>query len=83
MPPAFTATILFFVCVSAAVDCGAPSVSSDVMVFPFLATSEGAEIMYQCRSGFQPQETITAVCGGNALWSPDPALHNCIGMLYT
>ena len=59
-----------------------PSVANGMQVFPFLDTSEGAEIMYQCKSGFQPQETITAVCESNAQWSPDPALHNCTGQAY-
>ena len=46
------------------------------------SANEGAVIMYECMSGFQPQETITAVCGRDGRWSPDPALHNCIGQDY-
>ena len=41
--------------------------------------SEGAEIIFQCMPGFQPQENITTLCGSNGLWSPDPTLHNCTG----
>ena len=61
-------------------DCGEPSVAIGVEVISLLSTIEGSEIMYQCGSGFHPQAmVITAVCGNNGLWSPDPTLQNCTG----
>ncbi len=40
---------------------------------------EGAVLMYRCRTGFQPQDVVSTVCGSDRLWSPDPARHNCAG----
>ena len=60
------------------VGCGIPALSNGVQL-TISATNEGAEIMYECMSGFQPHETLIVVCGSNGHWSSDPAPHRCIG----
>ena len=35
-------------------------------------TTEGAEIFFRCNTGFVPAENMTAVCGADQRWSPDP-----------
>ncbi len=67
------------------VSCEFPvGVSSNVHQIPISGQqqtlyNEGDVIIYQCRTGFQPQDVNISVCGSDRLWSPDPARHNCIG----
>ena len=39
---------------------------------------EGAEIFFRCDPGFIPAENMTAVCGPDGRWNPDPARLVCI-----
>ena len=59
--------------------CTAPSPPVDGFLSPFSATNEGAEVVYCCDAGFQPQGNNTAVCGSNGVWRADPAQHQCRG----
>lgn len=62
-----------------AAGCPRPPVPMDGSIIPFPATNEGAEIVYHCDPGFQPQSDVTAMCASNGLWTPDPALLQCVG----
>ena len=35
-------------------------------------------IHFWCNPGFVPTERMTAVCGADGRWTPDPADHRCI-----
>ena len=39
---------------------------------------EGAEILFRCNPGFVPAGNMTAVCGTDGRWNPDPATLVCI-----
>ena len=55
------------------VNCSDPSPPTDVSIYPYLNTTEGAEISFMCNPGFVPTDSMTAVCGADRRWSPDPA----------
>ena len=38
---------------------------------------EGAEIFFRCNPGFVPAGDMTAVCGTDGRWNPDPATLVC------
>ena len=60
--------------------CPRPLSPMDGSIISFPAvTTEGAEIVYRCDPGFQPQSNVTATCTSNGLWTPAPAQHQCIG----
>jgi len=42
-------------------------------------TLEEAEILFKCNPGYVPAEGMTAVCGADGRWNPDPADHRCTG----
>ena len=44
---------------------------------PYQNTTEGAEISFMCNPEFVPAGRMTAVCGADGRWSPDPANHRC------
>ena len=41
------------------------------------STVEGSEITYQCDDGFTPEGTMTAVCGEDGEWRPNPGDVEC------
>ena len=49
----------------------------DGSIDPYQNTTEGAEISFRCNAMFVPTERMTAVCGADGRWSPDPADHRC------
>ena len=62
---------LFVNCsLASAIVCGATSFGSGVIVEPFSSTTVGSEILYQCQTGFPPEETL--LCGEDGRWNPDP-----------
>ena len=60
------------------VDCGYPdppvngSFGGDIT-----STVEGSEITYQCDDGLTPEGTMTAVCGEDGEWRPNPGDVEC------
>ena len=73
---------MYEVLISFSVSCGAPSFASGVDVEPVTNTTVGSEIVYQCQSGFLPEERMTSVCRENGRWNPDPATLLCEGKMY-
>ena len=59
-------------------DCGYPdppvngSFGGDIT-----STVEGSEITYQCDDGLTPEGTMTAVCGQDGEWIPNPGDVEC------
>ena len=41
------------------------------------STLEGSEITYQCDDGLTPEGTMTAVCGEDGEWRPNPGDVEC------
>ena len=65
--------------------CGAPifsSAASGVAVEPFCSTIVNSEIVYQCQTGFLPEERRTLLCEEDGRWSPDPQ-SLCTGIKFT
>ena len=61
------------------IDCGPPSTNAGVDIVPFNDTRLTAVIAFQCEEGGIP---MTAVCGSNGEWVPNPASFKCVnGML--
>ena len=50
----------------------------DIEIEAYDLTTEGSVIMYHCRSGLVPYDTISAICHANGSWSPNPATHRCL-----
>ena len=61
------------------VNCGTPTAPENGSIDPYQNTTEGAEIVFRCNTGFDPAENMTAVCEANASWNPDPATVVCTG----
>ena len=55
------------------VNCSDPTPPIDGSIDPYQNTTEGAEILFMCNPMFVPTERMTAVCGADQRWSPDPA----------
>ena len=72
---AWNIVVLFL---SPIVDCGDPdppvngSFGGDIT-----STVEGSEITYQCDDGLAPEGTMTAVCGQDGEWRPNPGDVEC------
>ena len=49
----------------------------DGSIAPYQNTTEGAVISFMCNAMFVPTERMTAVCGADQRWTPDPADHRC------
>ena len=49
----------------------------DGSIDPYHNTTEGAEISFMCNPGFVPAENVTAVCGADGRWNPNPATLVC------
>ena len=44
--------------------------------------TEGAEIFFKCNPGYVPAGRMTAVCGADGRWNPDPATVVCTGEIH-
>ena len=55
---------------STAVD---PTFPTNGSIEPYQNTTEGAEILIGCNPMFVPVGRVTAVCGADGRWTPDPA----------
>ena len=58
-------------------DCGNPSPANGVSINPYTATTIGSAITFQCKDGLIPVEEVSASCGMDGEWHPDPSLHVC------
>lgn len=43
----------------------------------YLREITSSTIQFGCNEGYSPQDTMTAVCIGSDIWSPDPAQLKC------
>ena len=59
------------------VNCSDPTPPMDGSIASYQNTTEGAEISFMCNQMFVPTERMTAMCGADQRWSPDPAGHRC------
>ena len=61
-----------------AAECGAPPppVNGDLMQ-PHTNTTEGSVVVFQCDPGFVPEGVMTAVCGSDGQWTPNPGGVSC------
>ena len=59
------------------VNCSDPTPPVDGSIGAYQNTTEGAVIFFTCNPMFVPTESMTAVCGEDRRWSPDPADHRC------
>ena len=57
-------------------DCGAPPSLVSGSVQPH-NTTEGSVVVFQCDRGFVPEGEMTAVCGGDGQWTPNPGSVTC------
>ena len=58
-------------------DCGAPSPPINGSLQPHTNTTEGLVVVFQCRLEFVPEGEITAVCGSDGQWTPNPGDITC------
>ena len=58
-------------------DCGAPPPPVNGSVQPHTKTTEGSVVVFQCDRGFVPEGEMTAVCGRNGQWTPNPGGITC------
>ena len=54
------------------VNCSDPTFPIDGSIEPYQNTTEGAEILIGCNPMFVPVGRMTAVCGADGRWNPDP-----------
>ena len=59
------------------VNCSDPTPPMDGSIEPYQNTTEGAEVFFMCNPMFVPTGRMTAVCGADQRWSPDPATLVC------
>ena len=60
-----------------AADCGAPPPPVSGSVHPHTNTTEGSVVVFQCDPGFVPEGEMTAVCGRDGQWTPNPGGVTC------
>ena len=59
-------------------DCGAPpSPVKGSLLQPHTNTTEGSVAVFQCDPGFVPEGMMTAVCGSDSQWTPNPRDVTC------
>ena len=60
------------------VDCGAPpSPVNGSFLQPHTNTTEGSVAVFQCDPGFVPEGEMTAECGSDGQWTPNPRGVTC------
>ena len=65
-------------CFNPIADCGAPpSPINGSLLQPCTSTTEGSVVVFQCDPGFVPDREVTAVCGGDGQWTPNPGDVTC------
>ena len=59
-------------------DCGAPPPPvKGSLLQPHTNTTEGSVAVFQCDPGFVPEGEMTAVCGSDGQWTPNPGGVTC------
>ena len=59
-------------------DCGAPPLPvKGSLLQPHTNTTEGSVVVFQCDPGFVPEGEMTAVCGRDDQWTPNPGGVTC------
>ena len=58
-------------------NCSDPIVPINGFIVPYQNTTEGAKIVFGCDSGYFPTENVTAVCGADGRWNPNPSTLVC------
>ena len=59
-------------------DCGPlPLPISGSLLQPHTNTTEGSMVVFQCDPGFVPEGEMTAVCGRDGQWNPNPRGVSC------
>ena len=65
-------------CFTFTADCGAPPPPvNGSLLQPHTNTTEGSVVVFQCDSGFVPESMMTAVCGRDGQWTPNPGGVTC------
>ena len=65
-------------CFNSTVDCGAPLPPvNGSFLQPHTNTTEGSVVVFQCDPGFDPEGEVTAVCGRDGQWTPNPGGVTC------
>ena len=68
----------YFLITVSVTGCGSPIAPDNGSIEAHQNTTEGAEIFFRCNPGFVPAGRMTAVCGADGRWNPDPAGLVCI-----
>ena len=58
-------------------DCGAPPPPVNGFLQPRTNTTEGSVVVFHCDPGFVPEGVMTAVCGRDGQWTPNPGGVTC------
>ena len=58
-------------------DCGAPPPPVNGSLQLDTNTTEGSVVVFQCDPGFVPEGVMTAVCGSDGQWTPNPGGVTC------
>ena len=57
--------------------CGEPGTPINGSLSQFESAEVGAEVTYQCNTGFIPAAPQVSTCAHNRTWTPDPAQLVC------
>ena len=68
--------IIIMAYMTSVVDCGVPVSANQVIIDPFNNTKFGALITFHCE---ESNNSMTAVCGSDGEWIPNPASLMCGG----
>ena len=60
-----------------AADCGAPTPPVNGFQQSYANTTRGSVVVFQCNPGFVPEGVMTAVCGRDGQWTPNPGGVTC------
>ena len=65
-------------CLTFTADCGVPPPPvNGFLLQPHTNTTEGLVVVFQCDLGFVPEGEMTAVCGRDGQWTPNPGGVTC------
>ena len=65
-------------CFNSTVDCGAPPPPvNGSLLQPHTNTTDGSTVVFQCEPGFVPEGVMTAECGRDGRWTPNPGHVTC------